>query len=71
MTVVCAATYGVCAVVQLGLIPTLIVRALISLILPNLLFLAVYRRTEELQGCLDMADRLTHGKLKLLRRLKS
>ena len=71
VTVVCAATYGVCAVVQLGLIPTLIVRALISLILPNLLFLAVYRRTEELQGCLDMADRLTHGKLKLLRRLKS
>ena len=67
---VCAATYGVCAVFQLALIPTLILRAVIAFLVPNLLFFAAYRRTEEFQGSLDMADRLTHRKLKILKRLK-
>lgn len=70
VAVVCAATYGVCTVFKLDLIPTLIVRAVISFLMPNLLFLAAYRRTEEFQGSLDMADRLAHGKLKILKRLK-
>ncbi len=68
---VCAATYGVCALWSLTLIPTIIVRALISFCLPNLLFLLIYRRTEEFQGSLELADRLTRGKIKLLKRLKA
>ena len=67
---VCAVTYGICAIPQMGLFPTLIVRGLLSFVLPNLLFLAAYRRTEEFQGSLEMADRLTHGRLKILRSLK-
>ncbi len=70
VAVVCAGTYAVCTVPRLSLIPTLVVRFLISLILPNLLFLLVYRRTDEFKGSLEMADRLTHGKLKVLSRLK-
>ncbi len=69
--IVCAATYAVCAMLRLSLIPAIVIRFLISLCLPNLMFLLLYKRTEEFQGAVDMADRLTHGNLKLLKRLKS
>ena len=65
----CGVNYALCALPQLGLIATLAVRFMISLVLPNVIFLCVYRRTEEFQGAVEMADRLTHGKLKALKRL--
>ena len=68
--VICAETYGIYAVFRLELIPTLFVCAVISFILPNLLFFAAYRRTEEFKGTVEMANRLSHGKLAMLKFLK-
>ena len=67
----CAVTYAVCALPRLPLIPTMIVRFAVSLLLPNVLFFLVYRRTDEFVGALDFADRLTHGKLGFLNKLRS
>ncbi len=69
-TAVCGITYGLCSLLSLGLIPTLAVRFLISLILSNVLFLAVYHRDEEFQMMLRMVDQVTKGKLRFLKKLE-
>ena len=69
-TAVCVATYLLVLPIQLPLIPMLAVRFVISLILPNAVFLAVYRRTEEFQMTLEVVQRVTKGKLKFLNKLK-
>ena len=68
---VCAATYGVCALMpSMGLFPTLAVRFVISFILPNALFLLLYFKTNEFNMALEVAQRITKGKIPFLKRLK-
>ena len=67
----CAVTYGICILLpDLGLVFTLVARFAISLILPNLLFLAVYFKTEEFQMMLEVVQRLTKGRISFLKRLE-
>lgn len=66
---VCAVTYALCAWIPLGLIPTLAVRFVISLTVPNLLFFIFYRRAEEFRLALEIVHRVTKGKLRFLDRL--
>ena len=40
---------------------------LISFILPNIIFLIVYHKSEEFKECVYLADKITKGKLKLTR----
>ena len=68
---VCAVTYGICMLLpDQGLVFTLAARFAISLILSNLLFLAVYFKTDEFQMMLEVLQRLTKGKLSFLKRLE-
>lgn len=62
----CAASYGICAQVPLEGWPLLIVRGVICCVVPNLLFLAVYGRTEEFRACLALANTITRGKIPAL-----
>ena len=45
-------TYGICTLIHLPLIPTIIVRGILCLIIPNILFLLVYRNTADFQATL-------------------
>lgn len=62
-----AATYFICSLIRLGAWATLLLRALVCLILPNLIFLLAYRCTEEFSMTVALADRVTKGKLRLTR----
>lgn len=59
----CVVCYLVCSFVNLQLIPTIIIRAIICCIIPNLIFYLVYRRTEEFQGALGLTSTMTKGKI--------
>ena len=59
----CVLTYVVCLPVHLNDIATLLVRSLICLILPNLIFYAAYHKKPEFKQCLITIDFLTKGKL--------
>lgn len=62
----CAAAYGICGQIPLRGWPALIVRGVICCVVPNLLFLAVYGRTEEFHACLVLVNTITKGKIPLL-----
>lgn len=47
---------------------TLIIRAVICCIIPNLIYFIAYRNTPEFKQCLQLFDRITKGKLKLEKR---
>lgn len=57
--------YLVCCLVQGNLWIVLTVRAAICLIVPNLLFFALLRRSEQFAPSVQLMDRLTKNKLKL------
>lgn len=66
----CVVTYIVCSKVQFSLVSTLLVRGLICLVLPNLIYFIIYRKSEEYQQTLVLVDHMTKGKLtKLLYKL--
>ena len=59
----------ICGRITLAPWPRLLVCALISVIVPNLLYFALFRKTEHFRQSLKFADRITKGKLSLERRL--
>lgn len=61
----CTATFFVCQTIQLPDILTLTLRLVICGIVPNLIYWFIYRRQEEFRQCIQLADRLTGGKLRL------
>lgn len=64
----CAATYAVCVPIRLEKWPQLIVRGIICCIVPNLIYLLVYRKTTEFKACLPLLDQMTKGKFKIEKR---
>lgn len=57
-------TLFICNFVHLNNWLTLILRAIICLIIPNLIFLVVYKNTKEFKSTVLLVDKMTHGKLK-------
>lgn len=62
-----AITYGICCLVHLPLVLTLIVRAILCVIIPNVLFILIYRKTADFQETLDfVGDKILKGRFKKL-----
>lgn len=68
--VACSITAVVCHLVPLSGWAALLVRGAICCVLPNVLFLIVYRKTAEFRRMVTLADKMTKGKLGLARRMK-
>lgn len=64
----CVVCYFVCQSFELSKWPTLIVRAIICCIIPNIIYLLVYRKMPEFKQCLQLVDKMTKNKLKLEKR---
>lgn len=65
----CVICYLVCITFRLGKWGTLIVRAVICCIVPNVVYLICFYRFPEFQQCLQLVDKMTKNKLNLERRL--
>lgn len=64
-----AITYGLCSLICLPDIPLIAVRLGICCIVPNVVFLAAYHKMTEFKESMCLADRMTHGKIGILKRL--
>lgn len=62
-TAVCIVTYVVCGLIHAQLLPTLLIRAAICCLLPNLAFYALFKNTKEYSQTLVLANSMTKGKL--------
>jgi len=51
-TVSAAITYGICSLIHISLLLTIIVRAILCVIIPNIVFVLVYRNTTDFQETL-------------------
>lgn len=60
----CFATYFVCSQINIGLISTLVIRGLICVILPNLIYLLAYYKRIEFAESLLLANKITKGKMR-------
>lgn len=59
----CVVTYFICSRFSIGLIPTILVRGVICLIVPNLIYYLAFRNTEVFQQSLQLVDKMTKGKI--------
>ena len=59
----CVVTYFICSRFSLGVIPTILVRGVICMIVPNLIYFLAFRRTKEFQQSLQLVDKMTKGKM--------
>lgn len=64
---VCLVCGSICSLIKLGPWPSLIIRALICMIVPNVIYILVYRKKKEYHECVQLADNMTKGKLGLSR----
>ena len=62
----CVGTCFVCSKVNSGLIATLVIRGVICVVLPNLIYLMVYHNKREYVESLVLIDNMTKGKFKNL-----
>ena len=70
VAVSCVVTYFVCSFINLGLIATILLRGVICVILPNVMYYFAFRKTDEFRKLLVMADHITKGRFqKLLMKL--
>lgn len=66
----CIITYFVCHFIRGSLPVTILFRGIICVILPNLLYFVIYRKTYEYQELLTMVNKMTKGKIdRILRKL--
>ena len=65
----CIFCYLICDFVNLPLRLTLIIRAVICCLVPNIVYFIAYRKTQEFLQCLQLIDKVTKNKLKLEKRL--
>lgn len=56
-------TYFICSRFNIGIIPTILVRGVICLIVPNLIYYLTFRNTEEYNQSLLLVDKMTKGKM--------
>ena len=59
----CVVTYFICSRFSLWVIPTILVRGVICLIVPNLIYYLAFRKTKEFQQSLQLVDKMTKGKM--------
>lgn len=64
----CLVCFGICYWIQLSHWLTLLVRGVVCLIVPNVIYLVFYRNTEQFKLCVQLVDRMTKGKLQLEKR---
>lgn len=65
----CFISYMLCSFIKVDMNDYIrvVINILISFILPNIIFLIVYHKSEEFKECVYLADKITKGKLKLTR----
>lgn len=59
----CVVTYFICSRINISLIPTILIRGVICIIVPNAIYFLVFRKTEEYNQALHLADNMTKGKM--------
>lgn len=59
----CVVTYFICLRINIGLIPTIMIRGVICVIVPNVIYFLAFRKTEEYNQALHLADNMTKGKI--------
>lgn len=59
----CVITYFICSRISIGLVPTILIRGVICIIVPNAIYFLVFRKTEEYNQALHLADNMTKGKI--------
>ena len=59
----CVVTYVICSRFNMSPVPTILVRGAICLIVPNLIYYLVFRKTKEFQQSLQLVDKMTKGKM--------
>lgn len=59
----CVATYLICSVINIDLLPTILIRGMICIIVPNTIFLLVFRKKEEYNQTLHLLNNMTKGKM--------
>ena len=69
MVVGCCVTYGINNFIKLPIWPTLIVRGVICLIVPNILYFCVYRNTKEFKDSMILANNMTKNKISIFEKL--
>lgn len=62
-------TYGLCSLVNAGAVMQIIIKGVICLIVPNVIYLAVYYRTYEFKQTAALADKMLKGKVTFLKKL--
>lgn len=61
VAVSCGITYFICSFIRLSLVATILLRGIVCVIIPNLIYYIAYRKTNEFQKLLVMADSITKG----------
>ena len=60
----CMVTYGVCYFVSFeSNVLTIALRALVCIIVPNIMYFAIYRKTSEFKQVLSLVNNMTRGKM--------
>ena len=59
----CVVTYFICSQFNMGLVSTILVRGVICIIVPNMIYYLTFRKTEEYRQTLQLADKMTKGKI--------
>lgn len=59
----CVVTYFICSRFNMSPVPTILVRGVICLIVPNLIYYLAFRRAKEFQQSLQLVDKMTKGKM--------
>lgn len=65
----CSITYCICTLIRYSDLLELIFKGLICCILPNIIFFFVYRKMAEFKQTVQLADKITKGKLGLEKRI--
>ena len=60
----CIITYFICAKIKLGLLMVFLVRGIVCLIIPNLIYLIAYKSRMEFKDSLALVNHMTKGKFK-------
>lgn len=60
----CIGTYCICARINLGLIATLLIRGIICIVVPNLIYFIAYNGRTEFKDALLLVNKMTRGKIK-------
>lgn len=60
----CIVTYAICEKINFGLLTTLIVRGVVCVVIPNIIYLVAYKKKTEFKDSLALVNKMTKGKLK-------